>query len=67
MTGLSLARKHDHILFIYHTPEKMLESALTFLKNGLDCDESIMIITDKFSKQEIISKMQKSGILTLKI
>lgn len=59
MSRLVSVKKHDHVLYAYQNPSQMLDSASLFLKKGLDCNESLMFITDKFSKEEICSELTK--------
>ncbi len=59
MSRVSLIKKHDHVLYVYQNSSQMLDAASLFLKKGLDCNESLMFITDKFSKEEICSELTK--------
>ena len=59
MSRLVSIKKHDHVLYVYQNSSQMLDAASLFLKKGLDCNESLMFITDKFSKEEICSELTK--------
>ncbi len=55
----------NHILAVYHDSESKFDQAFKFLKQGLDNDEIIMIVTDSLTKKEINKRMEKEW--TLKI
>jgi len=59
VSSIISVKKHDHVLYAYQNPSQMLDSASLFLKRGLDDNESLMFITDKFSKEEICSELTK--------
>jgi len=48
---LASVKNQDHVLYAYQNSSQMLDSASLFLKRGLDNNESLMFITDKFSKE----------------
>jgi hypothetical protein len=43
----------DHILAIYQDKESEFNEAFQYLKDGLEKDETVMIITDRLSHDEI--------------
>ena len=47
----------DHILGIFHK-ENEVEYALSFLKEGLEKNEAVVLITDKISKKELREKIK---------
>ena len=49
----------NHILAVYHDNESKFDEAFKFLKQGLDNDEIVMIVTDSLTKNEISKKMEK--------
>ena len=59
MSKLTSLKKHDHVLYVYPNSSQMLDSASLFLKRGLDKNENLMFITDKFSKEELCSELTK--------
>ena len=59
MSILASVKNQDHVLYAYQNSSQMLDSASLFLKRGLDNNESLMFITDKFSKEEICSELTK--------
>ena len=59
MTTLETVECGDHIFGIYSNKEAELDEALTFLKDGLDKNEIIMLVTHGISKDEIRTKMSK--------
>jgi len=67
----------NHIIAIYTDQESKFDEAFKFLKDGLDNNEIIMIITDSLSKDKIRKRMQNdwdvkieplesSGIINIK-
>ena len=48
----------NHIIAIYQNKEIAFDDAFKFLKNGLDNNEMIMIITDRLSKEVIRRRMK---------
>lgn len=59
MSRLAYVKKHDHVLYAYQNSSQMLDSASLFLKRGLEKNESLMFITDKFSKEELSVELTK--------
>ena len=59
MSRLESVNKQDHVLHIYQNSSQMFESASLFLKSGLDDNESLMFMTDKFSEKKICSELTK--------
>lgn len=59
MSRLESVKKHDHVLYAYRNSSQLLDSASLFLKRGLENNESLMFITDQFSKEEICSEFTK--------
>ncbi|MFB5608420.1 MAG: MEDS domain-containing protein, partial [Candidatus Nitrosomaritimum yanchengensis] len=45
---------------------EMISTAIDFLKDGIESNGTIMLITDQFSKDEIINKMQENGLKDVK-
>ena len=58
-TDLTQVFLGNHILAIYHDNESKFDEAFKFLKQGLDNDEIIMIVTDSLTKNEISKRMEK--------
>ena len=56
----------NHIIAIYQNQETAFDDAFTFLKNGLDNNEMIMIITDRLSKEHIRKKMNEKWNIQVK-
>ena len=48
----------NHIIAIYQNQEIAFDDAFKFLKNGLDNNEMIMMITDRLSKEAIRRSMK---------
>jgi hypothetical protein len=59
MSNLKQVEIGNHILAIYQNQESEFDEAFKFLKDGLDNDEIIMIITDRLSKDKIRNRMKK--------
>jgi hypothetical protein len=53
----NLVHKGDHIIGVYPNKKIELEEAFEFLKDGLQKNETVMLITEAFSKTEIRDKM----------
>jgi len=49
----------DHILAIYQNKEDEFSEAFQYLKDGLEKDETVMIITNHLSYDEILRRMEK--------
>ena len=58
-TDLTQVFVGNHILAVYHDNESKFDEAFKFLKQGLDNDEIIMIVTDSLTKNEISKRMEK--------
>ncbi len=56
----------NHIIAIYQNQETAFDEAFKFLKNGLDNNEMIMIITDRLSKEDIRKRMKKEWNVPVK-
>jgi len=54
----SLIHKGDHIIGIYPNKEIELDLAFEFLKDGLQRNETVMLVTEALSKTEIRKKMK---------
>ena len=48
----------NHIIAVYQDKKEKLKEAFDFLKQGLDKDEIVMLVTDEMSKDEIRRNMQ---------
>lgn len=48
----------DHILAIYQNKEDEFSEAFQYLKDGLEKDETVMIITNHLSYDEILRRME---------
>ena len=48
----------NHVIAVYHNKEEKINEALTFLKDGLQRNELIMLLTTDFTKDEICAKMR---------
>jgi len=53
-----LIHKGDHIIGIYPNKETELDLAFEFLKDGLQRNETVMLVTEALSKTEIRKKMK---------
>ena len=53
----NLVHKGDHIIGVYPNKEVELELAFEFLKDGLQRNETVMLVTDAMPKTEIVNKM----------
>lgn len=53
----NLVHKGYHIIGVYPTKEIEFDLAFEFLKDGLQRDETVMLVTDAMSKTEILNKM----------
>ncbi|VVC06142.1 MEDS: MEthanogen/methylotroph, DcmR Sensory domain [uncultured archaeon] len=56
----------NHIIAIYQNQKTVFDDAFKFLKNGLDTNEIIMIITDRLSKEEIRNRMENEWNVPVK-
>ena len=56
----------NHIIAIYQNQEIAFDDAFKFLKNGLDNNEMIMIITDRLSKEVIRRRMKNEWNVPVK-
>ena len=48
----------NHVIAVYHNKEEKINEALAFLKDGLQRNELIMLLTTDFTKDEICAKMR---------
>ena len=48
----------NHIIAVYQNKEEKLKEAFDFLKQGLDRDEIVMLITDEMPKDKIRQRMR---------
>ena len=55
----NLVHKGDHIIGVYPNKEIELGLAFEFLKDGLQRDEAVMLVTEAMSKNKILNKMNK--------
>jgi len=56
----------DHIIAVYQNKEEKLKEAFDFLKQGLDKDEIVMLITDEMSKDKVRQRMQNEWKVDVK-
>ena len=49
----------NHIIAVYQNKEEKLKETFDFLKQGLDKDEIVMLITDEMPKDKIRQRMRK--------
>jgi DcmR-like sensory protein len=56
----------NHIIAIYQNQETAFDDAFKFLKNGLDNNEMIMIITDRLPKGDICKRMKNEWNIAVK-
>jgi len=56
----------NHIIAIYPNQETAFNDAFKFLKNGLDNNEMIMIITDRLSKEDVRKRMKNEWNVPVK-
>jgi hypothetical protein len=61
----NLVHKGDHIIGVYPNKEIELDLAFEFLKDGLQRNETVMLVTDAMSKIEIVNKI--SAILKVDV
>src|SRR2546428_208986 len=54
----NLIHKGDHIIGVYPNKEIELDLAFEFLKDGLQRNETVMLVTEALSKTEIRKKMK---------
>lgn len=59
MNDLKQVEIGNHIIAVYQDQESEFDEAFKFLKDGLDNNEIILIITDRLSKDQIRNKMKK--------
>ena len=55
---LETVESGNHIIAVYQNNEEKLDEAFDFLKQGLDKDEIVMLITDEMPKDKIRKRMQ---------
>jgi len=67
MSRLESVHTGNHIIAIYQNQETAFDEAFQFLKNGLDKNEMIMIITDRLSKEHIRNRIKTNGMFQSKI
>ena len=65
MERLESVQIQNHIIAIYQDQKTAFDEAFKFLKNGLDKNEMIMIITDRISKEEIRKRMKNEWNISL--
>lgn len=53
---------HNHVLGIYHKKNK-LDYALTFLKDGYENNETVLLLIDAASKEDIISMIKQEWMI----
>lgn len=53
---------HNHVLGIYYKKNK-LDYALTFLKDGYENNETVLLLIDAASKEDIISKIKQDWMI----
>jgi hypothetical protein len=56
---IKTVESHDHILAIYPDVYTKLEEAFEFLKDGLDRNEAIILLTDEMTRDDILKKMSR--------
>lgn len=56
---LKTVESHDHILAIYPDAYAKLEEAFEFLKDGLDRNEAIILLTDEMTRDDILKRMSR--------
>ena len=66
MGRLESVQSRNHIIAIYQNQEATFDEGFKFLKNGLDNNEMIMIITDRLSKEEIRNRMKNEWDVPVK-
>jgi DNA-binding response OmpR family regulator len=77
ISAVARARRGEHFLIAFDTPQELIEQSLQFLKTGLlEKDEDILLVTDELPKDKIREKiirewnvdvrnLEDSGRLTL--
>ncbi|MBA4718272.1 MAG: hypothetical protein HRO68_03920 [Nitrosopumilus sp.] len=53
---------HNHVLGIYHKKNK-LDYALTFLKDGYENNETVLLLINAASKEDIISMIKQEWMI----
>jgi hypothetical protein len=66
MNRLESVQSGNHIIAIYQSQEATFDEGFKFLKNGLDNNEMIMIITDRLSKEDIRNRMKNEWNVPVK-
>lgn len=60
ISAVARARKGEHFLIAFETPQELIEQSLQFLKTGLlENGEDILLVTDELSKDRIREKIAK--------
>lgn len=60
ISAVARARKGEHFLIAFETPQELIEQSLQFLKTGLlENGEDILLVTDELPKDRILEKIAK--------
>jgi CheY-like chemotaxis protein len=60
VSAITRARKGEHFLIAFETPQELIEQSLQFLKTGLvENGEDILLVTDELPKDRILEKIAK--------
>ncbi len=67
ISAITRARRGEHFLVAFETPEELMEQSLQFLKVGLlKNDEDILLVTDEYPKNIIREKITKEWNVDVK-
>src|SRR4051812_38728778 len=59
MSKIEQVRIGNHIIAIYTNAMSAFDEAIEFLKRGIDQGECIMLITEAFTRDEVLDRMSK--------
>lgn len=57
--GIKTIEAHDHIFAIYPDIYSKFDDAFEFLKDGLERNETVMLITDDMTKNDVLKRMSR--------
>ncbi|ELY92366.1 histidine kinase [Natrialba hulunbeirensis JCM 10989] len=55
---------HDHLALIYESADEQFETALPFIKRGLERGEKCLYIVDETDRDEILGRLREAGVET---
>ena len=53
---------HDHVCLLYETPEEQFQTALPFLKAGLDKQDYCIYVADENTTQTVMERMRRENL-----